>query len=74
MMTTGDMFAVQQTGGAVSGTMAKIQIKLLKNMIGEDSLPNKLLEMMQKTSANTQQALQATAQSQISNGYLDIKV
>lgn len=67
------MLSVESAPKNVSALQKQIQTKVLSDMIGEDSLPSQLLDLM-KSSAQSLQQVQSTAQAQMKSGYLDIRV
>lgn len=72
-MTINNILAVKETSKEMGGFQAQASINMLKKMMGPDGLPNKLLDLI-KSSANSVDSLQSQAQTQIQNGYLDIKI
>lgn len=73
MLSINSMLAVESAPKNVSALQKQIQTKVLSDMMGEDSLPSQLLDLM-KSSAQTLQQTQATAQAQMKSGYLDVRV
>lgn len=67
------MLSVESAPKNVSALQKQIQTKVLSDMIGEDSLPSQLLDLM-KSSAQSLQQVQSTAQAQMKSGYLDVRV
>lgn len=73
MLSINSMLSVESAPKNVSALQKQIQTKVLSDMIGEDSLPSQLLDLM-KSSAQSLQQVQSTAQAQMKSGYLDIRV
>lgn len=73
MLSINSMLSVESAPKNVSALQKQIQTKVLSDMIGEDSLPSQLLDLM-KSSAQSLQQVQSTAQAQMKSGYLDVRV
>ncbi len=72
-LTINNILATKQSSKAMGGVQAQMSMNVLKNIIGPEGLPDKLLNLI-NTSANSVQSIQAQAQSQLKSGHIDIKV